>query len=412
MSKRKEEALKNHPGISKLFDWNSKSQKWEDSGKFRAMRRIRSEDGLSKKESGFFESLEEAKSFRNGKIVKHTTGHHHKNVTDDSPEQMRFGTLLQEWKDFHFMTIDFTTRQTYEKKLPPLNYLSSYYVNDITPQVIDRMILYWHKEYPIPKKRFSFEKELDALKVILNFYHRRMNPKFSMPIFKEHYQAAVVVRRAKKPVRSLRPDDLGKFLRTLKEHKNPVYFPLALTQFGLGLRIGEACGLSWKAIDLENKIATIEQTIIWDQDNWQPAIKHRPKNGQVRYLVIPEILIEEFKRMKMERSLGVDLIFHDGGRPLIRKTIGKAYNRALEVCGIDYVSGTHLIRKTSATQANRITGDFYAVSKNLGHSNLEETQRYVEEVDEDKHKVARALDQVARVVLNLSPSSDSEEKAG
>src|ERR1700692_4486381 len=139
MSNRKEETLKNNPGISKVFDWNSKTKKWEDSGKFRAMRRVRSEDGLSKKESGFFGNLEEAKSFRNGKIIKHETGHHHKGVTEDSRDRMRFGTLLQEWKDFHFMTIDFTTRQTYEKKLPPLNYLSSHYVDDITPQVIDRM---------------------------------------------------------------------------------------------------------------------------------------------------------------------------------------------------------------------------------------------------------------------------------
>lgn len=46
-----------------------------------------------------------------------------------------------------------------------------------------------------------------------------------------------------------------------------------------------------------------------------------------------------------------------------------------------------------------MTGDFYAVSKNLGHSSLEETQRYVEEVDEGKWKVARALDEVARAAL-------------
>lgn len=198
------------------------------------------------------------------------------------------------------------------------------------------------RQYPIQNKRFSFEKELDALKVVLNFYRRRINPRFLMPIFKEHYQAAQIVRRAKQPVRSLRPDDLGKFLRALKAQKNPLYFPLALTQFGLGLRIGEACGLHWGAIDFKNRIATIEQTIVWDQDNWQPAIKPRPKNGQVRFLVIPEILAEELLRLKERRDTKVDLIFHDNGRPLIRKTIGKAYNRALESCGITYVSGTHL----------------------------------------------------------------------
>jgi integrase len=288
-----------------------------------------------------------------------------------------------------------------EKKLPPLEFLSSYFVDDIDAQVIDRMIQCWHKEYPIPKKRFSFEKELDALKVILNFYRRRVNQRFQMPIFREHYQAAVVVRRATQPVRSLRPDDLGKFLVALKAQKNPLYFPLALTQFCLGLRIGEACGLSWKALDFKLGIATIEQTVIWDQDNWKPAIKERPKNGRVRFLVMPKILIEELTQLKKRRTSETDLVFHDNGRPLIRKTIGRAYGRALLISDIDYVSGTHLIRKTSATQANRMTGDFHAVSKSLGHSNLEETQKYVEIVDEGKHKVAEALDSVARSVLKM-----------
>lgn len=402
MSKRKEIALKNNPGISKVFEWDSKSQKWEDSGKFRAMRRVRDEGGLSKKESGFFDNIEEAKSFRNGKIVKHETGHFHRNVTEDSIGRVRFGNLLHDWKEFHFLKVDYTTKQTYEKKLPALHYLSSHYVDDINAETIDKMILYWHKEYPIQKRRFSFEKELDTLKVIFNYYRKRKNPRFLIPIFKEHYEAAVVVKRAKRPVMSLKIDDLGKFLKALKKQKNSDYFLLALVQFALGLRIGEACGLSWKSINLEDKIVAIEQTITWDQDNWQPSIKLYPKNETVRYLVMPDILVEELVKLKAERDPEIDLIFHKDGRPLIRKTIGKAYGRALKVCGIDYVSGTHLMRKTSATQANRVTGDFYAVSKNLGHSSLEETQKYVELVDEGKHKVANALDQVARLVLSAS----------
>ncbi|MGZ3748701.1 MAG: tyrosine-type recombinase/integrase [Bacteriovorax sp.] len=401
MKKKKEEALKNYPGIYKLLDWNEKLKRWQDSGKYRSIRRVRIEGELSKKESCFFDSLEDAKEFRIGKLAKHETGRHHKNVTLDSKDKLRFAALLQEWKDFHYMTIDFTTRQTYDKKLPPLNYLSSYYVDEISPKVIDQMIRHWHENYPRRKTRFSFEKELDALKVVLNYYRKRVNALYPLPIFKEHYQAAKVVRRAKQPVRSLRPDDLGNFLRALKAQKNPLYFPLALTQFGLGLRIGEACGLTWDALDLERSIATIEQTIIWDQESWEPKIKSCPKNGQVRFLVIPEILVQELRLLKETRSQDTSLVFHAEGRPMIRKSIGCAYNRALKLCGVNYVSGTHLIRKTSATQANRITGDFHAVSLNLGHSSLDETQKYVEEVDEGKWKVARALDGVARAVLAL-----------
>ena len=401
MIKRKEAAVRHNPGIAKQFEWNSKTGKWVDTGKYRSTRRIKI-GGRSKRETCFFDNIEDAKSFRVGLIDKTSTGGHHKSL-NESKNKLRFAELLQEWKDFHYLTVDYSTKQTYERKLSALGFLNTCVVEEITPEVIDRMIKHWHTNYPKSKTRQSFEKELDALKVVLNFYRRRKDPRFPVPIYREHYLAATVVKKAKQPVRSLQPEDLGKFLNALKAQKNPLYFPLALAQFGLGLRIGEACGLHWDAIDLKNGRVTIDWTVVWDHENWQPFIKERPKNGCARVLAIPEILKEELAKLKALKNPKVDLVFHADGRPLIRKSIGQAYNRAIELCEIKYVSGTHLMRKTSATQANRITKDFWAVSKNLGHSNIEETQKYVEELDEDKVKVAKALDQVARSVLEHAP---------
>ena len=70
------------------------------------------------------------------------------------------------------------------------------------------------------------------------------------------------------------------------------------------------------------------------------------------------------------------------------------------------------MRKTSATQANTVTGDFHAVSLNLGHSSVEETKRYVEEVSDGKRKVARALNDVAVLVLKdrHDPLRPTDEK--
>ena len=408
MTKRKEEALKNNPGISKLFEWNARTNKWIDAGKYRSTRRTKLSEGRSARESCVFDNIEDAKSFRSGKINKIDSGRHHRNASEQTG-RIRFASLLEEWKSFHFMTVDYTTRQTYERKLKPLEFLDCFWVDEIVPKAIDALVRHWRADYPHRNTRIGFEKELDALKVVLNYYRRRIDPRFPMPVYREHYEAARIVRIAKKPVRSLRPDDLARFLRALRAQKNPAYHSIALTQFGLGLRIGEACGLHWAALDLENRVATIEQTIVWDHENWEPRIKLSPKNGRVRFLAIPDFLVQEFGRLKALGSSSTSLVFHDRGQPLIRKTIGKAYNRALAECEIDYVSGTHLIRKTSATQANRITGDFFAVSRNLGHSTVEETGKYVEELDEGKLKVARALDEVAKTALgfvgNLSMGS-------
>ena len=55
---------------------------------------------------------------------------------------------------------------------------------------------------------------------------------------------------------------------------------------------------------------------------------------------------------------------------------------------------THWVRKTSATLANQITGDFYAVSRLMDHSSPNITLRYVTPTNLEKRKVADALNSV------------------
>ena len=196
-------------------------------------------------------------------------------------------------------------------------------------------------------------------------------------------------------VRSLKAGDLRKFFAALKAHKNPAYFQIELIQFCLSLRVCEALGIFWEDRDLPRGEITIQRSIVWDRDSWAPSIKDRPKNGKARVLAIPQVLMDHLSEMQKSPGRRSGLVFHSDGLPLIRKSVGNAYNRALRLCEITYVSGIHVIRKTSGTQANAMTGDFHAVSENLGHSNVEETQKYVESLTESKRKVARALNDAA-----------------
>lgn len=403
VKQRKEVAVRNNPGIAKEFFWCEQTSKWKETGKYRATRRVRTHE-RSKRETCFFDNLEEAKLFRQGLIEKRSNGGHHKTYRDS--QLFSFKDLVKEWSEFHFLKIELSSRQFYERKLKALTWLNRYPVAEITPQVIDQLIKHL-RETNQNMSRLSFEKELDTLKVILNFYRKRKDPRFPVPIYREHFEAATLLRKAKGPVKTLNPEQLSKFFQKLRAHSNSQYFSIALTQFALGLRIGEACALRWDALNLENQTVIIDSTVVWDQESWKPIIKERPKNGHVRVLSIPEILNDELKNLKAQREPNVSLVFHNHGGPLIRKTIGQAYNRALKACGIVGLSGTHLLRRTSATQANRLTNDFWAVSRNLGHLTLSETERYVGEVAESKVKVAAALNEVAKVALGSQwPASD------
>ena len=405
---KKEVKVKNQPGIYKVLQFDHEKNKWIDTGRYRALRRINGADGKPKKDQAVFDNYEDAQAFRRGAIPKPNTATlHGQPAQNKDAAGLTFRQLVDEWKSFHYLRIDYSTKQTYDKRLPHLEVMMDVPVESLTPESIDQLVKYWVKDHPMKRKRFNFDKELDLIKVVLNFYRRRKNPQFVIPIFTEHYKAAQLIRDAKQPVRSLTQKDLRRFFEALKEQKNPLYFPIALTQFCLGLRIGEACGLHWKDIDLENKVIKIESTIVWDHENWQPRIKPSPKNGKARILVMPDVLVSELAALKAKRIFITDLVFHhEDGSPLIRKSIGQAYNRSLKQIGVDYVRGTHLLRKTSATQANRVTGDFYAVSRLLDHATPDVTMRYVEEVDDQKRKVAEALNQVAEAALREQPSPE------
>ena len=91
--------------------------------------------------------------------------------------------------------------------------------------------------------------------------------------------------------------------------------------------------------------------------------------------------------------------------------VGRAYNSVLLELGIEYVNGTHMLRKTSGTLARKITHDVYAASKMLGHSSVIVTERYYQEhLDEDKRKVAKALNGVlVRAAGDQPPAPTSSE---
>jgi len=403
--KEKEVPVKNNPGISKRFEFDEDSQEWVAAGKFRALRRI-IVNGVPQKEQAVFDNLEDAKLFRAGKMNKESEGDNTHRLQITAPNNgLTFGALVEKWKPFHFLQLERSTQQTYEKRLPNLDYLKGCFVEAITTSVVDDLVTEWVTNYPKSGQRQSFEKELILLKVVLNFYRKRINPSYVIPILDEHYRAADMAKKADAGVQSLSQGELAAFLEDLRNSKSPQFYSMALAQFCLGLRVGEVCGMHWNAIELKTRVVRIEWTIAWDQITWEPRVKERPKNGKVRVLVIPETLALELERLKAIRDPRVPFVFHCHGRPMNRQTVAKAYNRALERLGFTHVTGTHMLRKTSATLANEFTGDFYAVSKLMDHSSPNVTLRYVAQTTSQKRKVANALNEILKQGSNPEPGT-------
>ncbi|MGK5088056.1 tyrosine-type recombinase/integrase [Bdellovibrionota bacterium FG-2] len=403
------QAVRNNPGIAKRFV-DDGDGKFVDSGKFISSRRERL-NGKSRKVRAVFDNIEDAKAFRAGRLQKTSTGSQwHRQSIEPSEGSVTFAELIKEWKAFAYLKLEASTQQTYDKLLPSLGPLTNIPVNRITVLAIDELIKHWVEDPTKSERRKTYRKELDLLRTILHHFRKRHNPAFILPVLPEHYEAADITKEAEPAVTTLSIHDLGRFFDELRTGRTPEYYPLALTQLCFCLRIGECAGLTWSAIDLKTKIARIHQTVIWDQYSWKPSIKSRPKNGKERLLMIPEILATEFEAMNKTRDPKVDLIFHNDGVPLNRKTVGTAFNRTLKRLRIGHVTGTHFLRKTSATLANEATGDLFAVQKLLDHSSPNVTMKYVASTLTQKQKMADALGGAANAAFaSLAPSGPAAE---
>lgn len=389
--KRKEEPLRKNPGIYKRFTFEETSQKWIDTGKFRAIRKI-IENGQPKKQSAIFNNVEDCKAFRMGILQKTVVGNNVHHVSPEDPKnRYTFKALIEDWKSLHFLQIEITSQQMYETRLPHLKFLWNWNVADINTLTVTGLVKHWvGEDYPKAKDRLTFEKELDLLKVILNFYKRHKNNQYFVPILSDHYKASDIAKRVKPPVRGLKREDLGRFLTTIRD-RYPQKYVLALVQLGLGLRISETLALYWEDVDLEKGTVTVRRNLAWNKETRTLFFKAR-KNKKELTVALPAILIKELTLWKAQRDRNSPLIFHRGGELIKRQQVSKAYNRVLATLGITYVTGTHMLRKTSGTLARKLTGDVYAASKLLDHSSVNITEKfYQEELDEDKVMVANAL---------------------
>ena len=256
----------------------------------------------------------------------------------------------------------------------------------------------WLKKHPTAKNkgRKSFIQEVNFLRTILYWYRNFLNEDFNVPITKKHRQMSffkpIVPRR---PDHYMRPEEIRNWVEWLKEHRsNPVYWRLAAFMLLTGTRVGEACGLKWDEVDLEQGTARIIRRVRWDQQTKRPFLEDVTKTVQsARLLMLPEKLKDVLKEMKKEAMNG--LVFTDAKGELLKyNAIQSSFNAGFEALGLPWRS-THICRHTFATIALMETKNISAVQASLGHTEIRMTQRYAKTVallsSETGEKTASAI---------------------
>lgn len=144
-----------------------------------------------------------------------------------------------------------------------------------------------------------------------------------------------------------------------------------------GVRVGEACGLHWDAVDLEQGSVRIIRTVSWDHNSRQPQLmQHTKTEESIRVLPIPEELRTMLMLVEGDES---GPVFHRNGNLLRYNAVQSAFNAGFRALELPWRS-THILRHTYGTLALKATGNLGSVQASLGHKSRSVTERYAKSV--------------------------------
>ena len=185
------------------------------------------------------------------------------------------------------------------------------------------------------------------------------------------------------------PDEKAK----IKEYifSNVTYHGIAiLLSLFMGLRLGEACALTWNDIDFETETLRVSRTLQRVKDiNGGNSAKTKvvidtPKSEKsIRDIPVPEFLLPLLNQFKGDKDCYVSTNTVDYAEP---RLLQKKYKTLLKKAGVNYRK-YHATRHTFATDAYNNGMGIKSLSEILGHADIETTLRlYVHTSFEQKQR--------------------------
>jgi site-specific recombinase XerC len=135
---------------------------------------------------------------------------------------------------------------------------------------------------------------------------------------------------------------------------------LLLTALYAGLRAAELAGLRWSMLDIAGGVINIRLS----------------KMNKGRSVKIHPALAGQLASWRELQALGNNSpVFSLDGKAINPNRVGKIARQIARATGLPLT--THVLRHTFATHSLRKSGNLYAVSKALGHSQLRQTEIYL-----------------------------------
>jgi integrase len=187
-------------------------------------------------------------------------------------------------------------------------------------------------------------------------------------------------------------------VRALADAMDPRYQDLVWILVTTGIRMGEACELRWKDVDLRRRRLTVARAVVFVQGS---AVVGPPKSGKPRTVPLTSMAAEVLAERRGEAA-GDDLVFTTSRGVQVRANNFKRRHFDDAVARANLVDGgaripsglwVHDLRHTAASWAVQSGASVKSVQRMLGHATAAMTlDVYAGLFDQDLDDVAERMD--------------------
>jgi integrase/recombinase XerD len=145
---------------------------------------------------------------------------------------------------------------------------------------------------------------------------------------------------------------------------NPLYRVVAMTMYGAGLRISEACALQVGDIDAARGLIRVRDG----------------KGGRERHAMLPVTLLKALRAYWSATRPPQPYLFPgpDARKPIDPRSVREAISAAVAIVGLKKKVTPHVLRHSFATHLHELGSDIGTIQHLLGHASVRTTMRYVQ----------------------------------
>jgi len=266
-------------------------------------------------------------------------------------------------------------------------FFGKYPINEISPTLIRK----FQNEILLKNLSKNYMRFMEnQLKAIFNFAVRY----YDLPSSPMTKVEMVGSRKTIKEINVWTLDDFNKFIETVDDENLYVFFKLL---FWTGMRTGEALALTIRDIDFQNKILNIDKT--FTRLNKKDIVTSPKTESSIRKIKLTDDIIN---------LLGdyIKGIFKPSPRLRIfqflpsRSRIRKKFEEYIKKAGVHRLT-LHDLRHSHATMLVNLNENIVAISKRLGHENIQMTLNTYSHLYKDSDE--KMLDTLNKLEKNKTP---------